>query len=206
VPVVPSPETTRNRQPLGRPASTSHTEIERAAFRLFAERGFEETTLDAIAAEAGVGKRTLFRYFASKADIPWGRFDLTLERFRRLLDATPPDLPLWAAVHRGVVSFNDFPPDSNPTHLERMRLLLETPALQAHSVLRHAEWRQVIVDFVTRRLDLAPGHPLPAMVGEVSLALAMSGYRSWLADPEQDMLTVIDDQMSMLRGWLSPAT
>ncbi len=70
----------------GRPEATTHAEIEQAAFRLFAERGFERTTLDAIAAEVGVGRRTLFRYFESKNDIPWGQFDRTLERFRVLLE------------------------------------------------------------------------------------------------------------------------
>ena len=66
----------------GRPVATTHGEIEQAAFRLFAERGFERTTLDAIATETGIGRRTLFRYFESKNDIPWGRFDRTLDGFR----------------------------------------------------------------------------------------------------------------------------
>src|SRR5262245_3567476 len=59
---------------IGRPVVTSHAAIEEAAFRLFGERGFEGTTLDAIAREVGIGRRTLFRYFASKNDIPWGQF------------------------------------------------------------------------------------------------------------------------------------
>lgn len=75
---------------LGRPLATTHAEIESAAFRLFAEHGFEQTTLEAIATEVGVGRRTLFRYYASKNDIPWGRFDRTLVHFRELLAAQPP--------------------------------------------------------------------------------------------------------------------
>jgi len=54
----------------GRPEATSHAAIEQAAFRLFGDSGFDATTLDAIAAEVGVGRRTLFRYYASKNDIP----------------------------------------------------------------------------------------------------------------------------------------
>src|SRR3546814_15016183 len=63
----------------GRPEATSHAEIEQVAFRLFAEHGFDGTTLSAIAEGVGVGRRTLFRYYASKNDIPWGQFDRTLE-------------------------------------------------------------------------------------------------------------------------------
>src|SRR4051812_46013561 len=66
----------RSRRPLaGRPEATSHAEIEQAAFRLFGVRGFDGTTLNDIAAAVGVSRRTLFRYFRSKNDIPWGQFD-----------------------------------------------------------------------------------------------------------------------------------
>jgi len=77
---------------LGRPPATSHAEIERAAFRLFAQRGFDGTTLDAIAGEVGISRRTLLRYYDSKNDIPWGRFAETLDGFRATLAGLPDDL------------------------------------------------------------------------------------------------------------------
>jgi mycofactocin system transcriptional regulator len=169
----------------GRPVATTHGEIEQAAFRLFAERGFEATTLDDIAAAVGVGRRTLFRYFHSKNDIPWGQFDRTLADFRAILEAMPEELPLHEAVFRGVVAFNEFPDDAEPPHRDRMRLILETPALQAHSVLRYREWRQVICDYVARRRGLDPSDLLPQAVGHVSLALALTAYERWLARPDR---------------------
>lgn len=151
---------------------------------MFAERGFEATTLDDIAREVGVSRRTLFRYFDSKNDIPWGQFDRTLADFRALLDAMSEDLTLHQAVFRGVVAFNEFPDDAEPPHRDRMRLILETPALQAHSVLRYGEWRQVISDYVARRLGLEPHDLVPQTVGQVSLALALTAYERWLSDPD----------------------
>src|SRR4051812_43988865 len=40
-----------------------------AAFQLFLERGYEQTTVDDIVALAGVGRRSFFRYFPSKEDV-----------------------------------------------------------------------------------------------------------------------------------------
>ncbi|RLV47541.1 mycofactocin system transcriptional regulator [Nocardioides mangrovicus] len=194
----------QRRQP-GRPEATSHGEIEQAAFALFAERGFDGTTLDDIADAVGVGRRTLFRYFRSKNDIPWGQFDLTLDAFRRLLASMPEDLPLHESVHRGVMDFNDFPDDAMPAHRERMRLILTNPALQAHSMLRYAEWRDVIAEHVAWRTRGSVTDLLPRTVGHVSLALALTAYDVWLADEHAVLLEVLEESMGTLRSYLGPS-
>lgn len=197
----------------GRPAVTSHAAIEQAAFRLFAERGFDATTLSDIAKETGIGQRTLTRYYPSKNDIPWGQFDRTLEHFETLLASTPPDLPLWARVQRAVIAFNEFPDDAEPPHRERMRLILHTPTLQAHSVLRYAQWRGVIADYVAAETGAAPTDPFPQLVGHVSLALAMTAYEQWLRTPAAGdpggelnarLLELLERAMTALRQYLSP--
>jgi len=186
----------------GRPEATTHAAIEQAAFKLFAERGFDATTLDAIAEAVGVGRRTLFRYFASKNDIPWGQFDRTLDGFRELLAGMSTDLPLHVAVHRGVLGFNEFPEDAEPPHRERMRLILETPALQAHSVLRYAQWRAVIAEYVAARLGLEPDDLMPRTIGQVSLALALSAYETWLEQPDASLPELLESAMTALEDYL----
>lgn len=192
----------------GRPSATSHAEIEREAFRLFATQGFEATTLDAIAERIGVSRRTVTRYYASKNDIPWGQFDRTLAAFRDLLATMPHSLPLWERVHRGVVAFNAFPEDAEPPHRERMRLILRTPALQAHSVLRYEQWRAVIADYVATETGQAADDPIPRLAGHVSLALAISAYERWLTPAAEDatradLPALLDQAMSDLRGYLA---
>lgn len=186
----------------GRPEATSHAEIEQTAFALFRERGFARTTLDAIAANVGVGRRTLFRYYQSKNDIPWGQFDNTLAGFRELLDSQPEEVPLHQAVHRSVVEFNRFPADAHPPHRERMALILTTPELQAHSVLRYSDWRRVIADYVARRTGTTAEDLLPRLAGQVSLALALTAYDVWLDDERTDLLTVLDQSMGELQRYV----
>ena len=194
----------------GRPAATSHAAIERAAFDLFATRGFEATTLEAIAEEIGVSRRTVTRYYASKNDIPWGQFDRTLDGFRHLLRDMPADLPLWDRVHRAVVAFNDFPADASPAHRDRMQLILSTPALQAHAVLRYEQWREVIAEYVAEQTGQEPTSFLPRLVGHVSLALAMDAYERWLGVEDGDavhdkahLLGLLDQTMRDLRAYLA---
>lgn len=185
---------------MGRPEVTSHAEIEQAAFRLFADRGFDATTLKDIAREVGVSRRTIWRYFRSKNDIPWGRFDRTLEYFRELLAASPPDLSLFDAIGRAVVDFNRFPEDASPPHSDRMRLILGTPTLQAHSVLRYREWRDVIATYAAERLGGSPNNMVPRMLGHISLALALSAYEEWLDDPSASLPRLIEESLSALRA------
>ena len=83
-----------------------------------------------------------------------------------------------------------------------MRLLLTTPALQAHSVLRYAEWRQVIAYFVANRLDLDPDDLLPRTAGHVSLALALSAYEQWLEDDSVSLDALLSQSLSALRTYL----
>lgn len=186
------------RASVGRPEVTSHARIEQAAFRLFRERGFTATTLDAIADEVGVGRRTLFRYYRSKNDIPWGQFDRTLAGFREIFAGTPEGLTVHQAVGRAVVEFNRFPEDASPPHVERMRLILETPALQAHSVLRYAEWREVIATYAAARLDVSPTSLEPRLLGHVSLALSLTAYEMWLDDPSASVTDLLEQSLGAL--------
>ncbi|WP_185054368.1 mycofactocin system transcriptional regulator [Thermocatellispora tengchongensis] len=189
-------------QTRGRRPTTDHAAIERAAFRLFAERGFEETTVDAIAEAAGIARRTLFRYYPSKNDIPWGRFEAGLAHLREFLRAMPHDIPVWRAVHRAVLDFNRLDEAAVPQHRERMRLLLTTPALQAHSALKYAAWRRVIAEYVAVRRGLSPDDLLPRTVGHVSLGMALSAYEQWLDSEDLSLSELLDSALSGLRLYL----
>lgn len=176
---------------VGRPRSTSHAEIEAAAFALFAAKGFEETTVEDIADEVGIGRRTLFRYFRSKNDIPWGQFDAGLTGFRAHLFSVGDEVPVLDAVHGAVVEFNRLDPDAVPQHRQRMALIMNTPSLQAHSALRYEDWRAVICEYVAHRYGLEPWDLLPRTVGHLSLALSLSAYEQWLLDDDSDLLELL---------------
>lgn len=77
-----------NAQParVGRRPSTTRDEITAVAMTLFAQHGFDEVSVDDIAAAAGIARRTVFRYYSSKNAIVWGDFDSHLGVMRTLLE------------------------------------------------------------------------------------------------------------------------
>ncbi|GAA2446080.1 mycofactocin system transcriptional regulator [Actinomadura vinacea] len=179
---------------MGRPRVTSRAALERQAFALFARQGFDETTVDDIAAAAGIGRRTFFRYFASKNDLVWGDFEAHLQRLRGLLDETDPAVPLVEAIRRAVVEFNRFDPREVPWHRQRMRLILEVPTLQADATLRYASWRAIITRFVAGRTGLPASGMVPRLAGNVVLAAALSAYEHWLSLEDDTALSGLLDE------------
>ena len=102
------------------------------------------------------------------------------------------------AVAEAVVRFNSLPPDAIPAHRQRMSMILHVPALQAHSNLRYADWREVIARFVARRLGQTDDAAVPQLVGHVALGAAVAAYEQWLADPTADLEAVMGETFAML--------
>ncbi|MFC4950343.1 mycofactocin system transcriptional regulator [Pseudonocardia sp. GCM10023141] len=187
----------------GRRPVTSRSEIEHIALELFTDRGFDTTTVDDIAAAAGIGRRTVFRYYASKNDIPWGAFDEQLDRMRATFAALPPDVPVLTGIRMAVLDFNEVAPAEQPWHRRRLRLILGTPALQAHSTLRYAEWRQVVADYAASRLGLTPDQLMPQTIGHASLGVALAAYERWLSADDADLRDLLDSVFRSLEHGLA---
>ena len=183
---------------IGRQPSTSRAELSHIALELFLERGFDETTVDDIADAAGIGRRTLFRYFASKNDLPWGDFEAGLAEMRSYLATVPTSVTLAEALAASIVRFNAFPPEEIPYHRKRMELLLNVPALVAHSSLRYVAWRQVIADYVAQRLELPRDSLQPQEMGWIYLGVSMSAYEQWLRDETADLGTLLGNALRLL--------
>jgi len=177
---------------------TSRAELERIALDLFIRNGFTETTLDDIAAAAGIARRTFFGYFSSKNDVVWGDFDALLRGMEDWLVQSANDRPLLDTLTEAVVRFNDLPPQAVPAHRQRMSLILHVPALQAHSTLRYADWRGVVARFAARRLGQPVEALLPQLIGHLALGAALTAYEQWLADESADLAPLLKEAFGAL--------
>ncbi|MGR0221491.1 mycofactocin system transcriptional regulator [Agromyces sp. ZXT2-6] len=183
---------------LGRSPSTTHAKISHVALELFMERGFDATTVDEIARAAGIGRRTFFRYFPSKNDVPWGEFDDMLERMRAHLATLPGDMPLMEQLRLSIIEFNRVPEAEWEYHRRRMELLLNVPTLLAHSTLRYRAWRQVVADHVARRLELPEDDLIPQTMAWTCLGVCLAAYEQWLTDGERTLLQLLDEALLLI--------
>ncbi len=175
----------------GRRRVTTHADISHAGIELFTRHGFEQTGVGEVAAAAGISRRTLFRYFRSKNDVPWGDFDAELDRMRRFLAALPDDTNLAEGLTLALVDFNTFPPQEAPWHRQRMALLFGVPALQAHSALKYAGWREVVAEHVAQHTRTCRTDHLPRTAGWVLLGVALAAYEQWLTQDGTDLLSLL---------------
>ncbi len=187
----------------GRRRSTTPAHITDVAIDLFAARGFGEVSVDDVAQAAGIGRRTVFRYYSSKNAIPWGDFDAHLQQLRELLDGIEPAAPLGDALRAALLAFNTFDESETARHRRRMRVILQTDELQAYSMTMYAGWRNVIAEFVARRAGLDSSDLRPQTVAWMMLGVALSAYERWLGDESLALPQVLGEAFDAIRGGLA---
>src|ERR1700689_1432070 len=114
-------------------ASGQRTE---AALGLFAERGYGKTTVEDIAARAGLTERTFFNYFTDKREVLFAGSERFVEQVVAAVRAAPrssppPDAVLWAYE-----STSDFFEERRPFARKRSALIAAHPELQERELLK----------------------------------------------------------------------
>jgi TetR/AcrR family transcriptional regulator, regulator of mycofactocin system len=178
---------------------TSIEAIEKVALEVFAARGFEDTPVEDIAAAAGISRRTFFRYFGSKNDIPFGDYATLLRDLEQWLMSAPADRPMFEVIAEAVQKFNRMHTDGPIAHRERMELIMHTPALRANAAIRHADWLAVMARYASRRLSLPPEDLGPQLAAQISLGASSAAYELWLGDESSDLMDLIQRAFSMVR-------
>ncbi|WP_395571575.1 TetR family transcriptional regulator [Streptomyces sp. BK79] len=191
----------------------------RSALELFTERGYEETTVDDIAATADVSQRTFFRYFASKEEAAFFVSRLAEAHFVDAVRRRPPgEAPLdalrqalgesWGTIGETVERL--VPLD---LHMRFYRVIESTPALLAAHLRRATELEEEVARVVADREGLdVDTDPRPRVVVAVFGAVMRVTERIWSARDDaglpalRDLTAVYLDQVEpALAGNWRPA-
>ncbi|MCC9689845.1 MULTISPECIES: TetR/AcrR family transcriptional regulator [Streptomyces] len=178
-------------------------EILDTAVRLFAEQGYERTTIAQIAREAGISQRSLFRYFGTKEDLVCGDQDALGDLLKRTVEQQPAEMSAWDALRTGfeVLLTANHTPDRA---LELSRLIFETPSLRARYLEKRLRWRAALVPAVQARLESAAA-PAPdprarAIIATV-FACADTATELWVEhDGRLDLKDLYDQCLAAVRN------
>ena len=179
--------------------------IRRVALRLFAERGYEQTTLAEIAEAANVAPRTIFAYFESKEDILLCGERSFLDDLKRRLDERPEGTTTVDALREFLSQIA--PRDEDD--VLRKKVMSENPALQAKAHAGHTQLEPMLAQSIAKDLGAQPDDLQP-MLAAASVTAAFISVRDRIFEAEaggkpmthEQGMATLDQVLEFLRGGL----
>ena len=163
----------------------TRTALREAALARFVRDGFAATSVDDIAADAGVTTRTFYRYFASKDEVLFSDYEARLDWFRRALSVRPRGERLVDSVLAAVDSFPDDP--AVVTEVARIRSgEMDAARLEPHIRRVESELAREITAHLLSRNEIggdAAGQVRAAVVGRAVAAAVFTALDMWMAEP-----------------------
>lgn len=153
-----------------------------AAFRLFEQLGYPNTTVEQIAAAAEISPRTFFRYFPTKAAllIP----DQLMEPILALFLAAPADMsPIAAYRHAVEQVFSDIDNPAWNDEMARQRLLYSLPEASGPLYMTYIETIELITEALATRLDLPGDDPRLRITAGAMTGVMMAALHNTPIDP-----------------------
>ncbi|MET8982411.1 TetR family transcriptional regulator [Streptomyces sp. NPDC004539] len=179
-----------------------------AAFRLFLERGYEQTTVDDIVALAGVGRRSFFRYFPSKEDVVFPDHERCLADMTAFLAAEDPGRePVRRVCDAARLVLRMYA--ENPSFsVQRYRLTKRVPGLRAYELSVVWRYERALAEYLRARFAGRPDGILRAdVIAAAVVAAHNNALRSWLrSDGTGDANAMVDHALTYVQStYGSPA-
>ncbi|MET9230575.1 TetR family transcriptional regulator [Lentzea sp. NPDC003310] len=132
-------------------------EIVETALNLFAEQGYEATTMAQVAAKAGVSQRSLFRYFGSKEDLVCGEQEALGELLVATVEAQAPEVSTWDALRAGFTTILTASDHSPERVLEISGLIFTNASLRSRYFEKRLKWQRSLVPAIEKRMGIESG-------------------------------------------------
>jgi len=169
-----------------------------AALELYAERGFDNTTVAEIAARAGLTERTFFRHFADKREVLFWGADAFRDLFVRAIAEAPSEATPFDAVAIALDAAGAMLQERREFARERQAIIAATPELQERELIKLASLAVALAEALRRRGTSGTAASLAA---EAGIAVFRIAFESWVADDDQpDLRDVIRASLEELKA------
>ncbi|GIG21344.1 TetR family transcriptional regulator [Cellulomonas chitinilytica] len=168
---------------MGRWEPDAQNRLREAALSLFADGGYERTTVAEIARAAGVTERTFFRHFADKREVLFDGQARLQDAFVGAVTGADHDAAPLAVVAAALdAAAAHFPPERREFSRQRGRIIAANPGLQERELLKLATLTDAMTEAFRRRGLAEPAASLSAHTAVVTFHVA---FTQWTAPDEQ---------------------
>lgn len=166
---------------MGRWEPNASGRLTEAAMELFAERGYANTTVEDIAARAGLTERTFFNYFADKREVLFAGTPHFLERVITAARATPKSRAPLETVLMAYAASNDFFEARRPFARKRGALIFAHPELMERELIKLMSLAATLTEVLKER---GTSKAAASLASETGLAVFRVAFEQWVADPK----------------------
>ncbi|MFP2896819.1 TetR/AcrR family transcriptional regulator [Corallococcus sp. 4LFB] len=183
---------------MGRWEPNARDRLAQAAMTLFQEHGYDRTTVEEIAARAGLTERTFFRYFTDKKEVLFGGSDALHERIVTTIAEAPPGTAPLDAVATALEAMAPFFKDRRDPARARQALLAAHAELRERELIKLASLASAAAETLRKR---GVTEPTASLAAEAGIAVFKVAFERWLEDPKaQDLSRHIQLGLEELRA------
>lgn len=189
---------------MGRWAPDARGRLERAALELYTERGFDQTTVAAVAERAGLTKRSFFRYFADKREVLfWGQATM-MEAYANAIAATPGSASPIDAVAAALHAAATLHEERRDLILQRQAVIAANPELQERELLKRSTLTAAMADALGHR---GVTQPTASLLAEAGTAVFKIAFASWVGDGARQghFTTLVAETLDLLKAGVTGA-
>jgi AcrR family transcriptional regulator len=185
-------------------AQTRETIVE-CALDLFERQGYDETTIEDIAAAANISPRTFFRYFLTKLDVLQARKEADAHGgLTQLVAARPRREGPVTAIHQAMrtVVLEELVHD--PIAVRLVRVMLTTPSLRSAALEHFHEHTAELTQVCADRLGVAPSDLWPQVVAGAVGTTLWTVVDRWVAEgaAPDHLVPMLDEAFGLLTAGL----
>ncbi len=173
--------------------------LEQTALELYAERGFEQTTVTEIAKRAGLSERTFFRHFADKREVLfWGAGTLQEVFVTTVAGAPASAAPIEAVAAALQAAAAGFPPERREHAQRRQAVIAANRGLQERELIKLASLAAAIAEALRGR---GVAEPAASLTAEAGIAVFKVGFERWIDDAnDKDLPQLMTESLDELRA------
>jgi AcrR family transcriptional regulator len=186
---------------MGRWEPDARGRLERAAIALYAERGYESTTVAEIAKRAGLTERTFFRHFADKREVLFAGADELQEALVRAVANAPAPWAPIAAVAAGLEAAAALLQERREYVRRRQTVIAANAELRERELIKQASLSAALADSLRRR-GLTDG--AATLTAEIAIAVLRIAFERWIEQSgDRDLAQIIRESLGQLTALTS---